>query len=325
MVTAFDPNTSTVHSAVRIPASGERDVYALALHPSGHEAYVSDRFGHITRVLLTTERPLAPRSGIYPSHEASDLAILDAGLPMLAAIGTDTASTVGVVSTIDLSTGTEIDRLRFEAARPHSISVCDDQQTVLVGMDTPQAVQKLTVDAHGTITHTGLSTTARHPIATVHCAPGSQTAAVVSSTGAIIQSIDLRTMKTVATRPLAAQSADPIGPPLGLSGVFTAEGSRFLVRSERGDFTGVGFIEAFRYDPVSGHFGRRLGHTRIDPTATSSRGTSELAISPDGRRLYVPLPGSDEVRVLDAASLSFITTLGGPDFDGPFSVVVGGQ
>lgn len=325
MVTAFDPNTSTVYGAVRIPAGGERDVYALALHPSGREAYVSDRFGRITRALLTAERPPAPRSGIYPSHEASDLAILDADRLMLVAIGTDTASTVGVASTIDLSTGAEIDRLRFEEDRLHSISVCDDQQTVLVGTDMPHAVQKLTVDTRGTITHTGLAASTRHPVATVHCAPGSQTAVVVSSTGAVIQSIDLRTMATVATRPLAAQSADPIGPPLGLSGVFTAAGHRFLARSERGDFTGVGFIESFRYDPVSGHLGRRLRRTRIAPTATSSRGTSEIAISPDGRRLYVPLPGPDEVRVLDAASLSFITTLGGPDFDGPFSVVIGGQ
>jgi DNA-binding beta-propeller fold protein YncE len=59
--------------------------------------------------------------------------------------------------------------------------------------------------------------------------------------------------------------------------------------------------------------------------AASSRGTSEVALSPDGRRLYVPLPGTDAVRVLDAVSLDVVTTFGGSDVDGPFSIVTGGQ
>ncbi len=325
MVTAFDPNTNVVHGAVRVPAGGERDVYALALHPSGQEAYVSDRFGRITRVALTTDGPPDPGSVFYPSHEASDLAVLDRDPMLLVAIGTDTASTVNVVSTIDPVTGKEIDRLRFEDARLHTVSACDDGATVLVGTDAPQAVHKLTVDARGDVTHAGSVLSIHHPIATVYCAPGSQSAVAVSSTGAALRSFAVGTMSSVSTRALAAQSAKPIGPPLGLSGAFAPRGDRFFARSERGDFTGVGFIEAFRFDAASGRIGQRVRRTRVDPMAASSRGTSEVALSPDGRRLYVPLPGPDAVRVLDAVSLSFITTLGGPDFDGPFSVVIGGQ
>ena len=325
MVTAFNPNTSAVHGSTRIPASGERDVYAMALHPSGRTAYVSDRFGRITQVALSAERPPDPGVRIYPSHEASDLAVLERRPMMLVAIGTDTASTVGVVSTIHLDTHEEVDRLRFERAQLYSVSVCDDQKTVLVGTDAPQAVHKLTVDARGTVTHTESQFPTRYPVATVHCAPGSQTAVAVSSTGAIVQSFEVDTMTGLATRALAAQSADPIGPPLGLSGVFTSSGHRFFARSERGDFVGVGFVEAFPYDMASGMFGSDPQHTRVDPTAASSRGTNEIALSPDGRRLYVPLPGSDEVRVLDAGSLSHVTTLEGPNFDGPFSILSPGR
>jgi len=294
----------------------------MALHPSGREAYVSDRLGRITRVALAAERAPDPDARIYPSHEASDLAVLGRSPMMLVAIGTDTASTVGVVSTINLDTREEIDRLRFEKARLYSVSVCDDQKTVLVGTDAPQAVHKLTVDAHGTVTRTESQFPMRYPVATVHCAPGSQTAVAVSSTGAIIQSFKVDTMTGMATRALAAQSADPIGPPLGLSGVFTPNGDRFFARSERGDFVGVGFVEAFPYDAASGMLGSDPRRARVDPTAASSRGTNEIALSPDGRRLYVPLPGSDEVHVLDAGSLSHLTTLDGPHLDGPFSIVV---
>jgi YVTN family beta-propeller protein len=322
-VAAFDPVAHTVHGAVRVPASGDRDVYALALHPTGREAYVSDRFGRITRLALTLSTPPTTAARIYPSHSASDLAVLDGDPPLLVAIGTDTASTVGVASTISLKDNAEIDRLRFDDARVHSVTVCDDASTVLIGTDAPHAVHKLAVSDRGQLTRTGATLVTQHPVATVHCAPGSQTAIVVSSRGAVIQSFDVGAMTSVATRDLAAQSAEPIEPPLGLSGVFTPSGNRFYVRSERGDFTGVGFVEAFPYDATTGRLGRASRRARVEPTATSSLGTSELALSPDGSRLYVPLPGSDRVRVLDA-SLSFITTIGGVDIDGPFGIAIGG-
>lgn len=324
-VTAFDPITLAVQGAVRVRPGGERAVYALALHPTQAEAYVSNRFGRIARLTLAPTAPPRPGPTIYPSHTAADLAVVHTDRVLLVATGVDTASTAGVVSSIDVATGAEIDRLNLGRATPVAVAACDDQTTVLVGTDDPQAVHKLTVGPTGQLTRAAVTFPVQRPLANVHCAPGAQAAVAVSSVGATIQSFAVASMTGVSARDLAARTADPVQPPLGLSGVFAPGGHRFFVRSERGDFTGVGFVEAFDFDATTGALGPVRQRARLAPTATTARGTGAVAISADGSRLYVTEPFNDRVLVLNATTLEPVATLRAPSFNGPFSIVVRGE
>lgn len=328
-VTTFDPNTSATQGNVNVSSRGGRDVYALAIGPLGNQAYVSDRSGTIRRVTLSGSAPSLAGAAITPSNTASDLASVENNFLMLIAIGTDPAfaGSEGIMSTINLADGSELDTFDFGDTIPYSVDVCDDSETVLVGTAAPQAVHKFTVNNRGELSRTGSTFSARHPVANVYCAPGSQTGIAVSSVGATMQSFDVGSMGGIDTRNLAGQSATPVGSqPIGLSGVFAPSGNRFFVRSERGDFGGNGFVEAFSVDATTGALGASaLQQTSVAPLASASRGTDEIAISADGNRLYVTDRNNDRVLVLNPSTLSTITTISGTDIDAPFSIVIGGS
>lgn len=324
-ITTFAPDANTFLGSVIVPSRGDRDAYALAIDPSGAQAYVSNRFGLIRRVALAGSTPMISGVPITPSHTASALAMMETGPRMLVAVGTDTASSAGALSTIDPETGAERDRISLGDTTPYTVAACDDGRTVLVGTDAPQAVHAFTVDDEGRLDQEDATLTTPHPIANVYCAPGSQAGVVVFSADATMQSFRISSMTGMDTRRLAARSAAPVrSQPLGLSGVFSPDGTRFFVRSERGDFTGTGFVEAFAFDAATGALGSVLQQASVAPLAAASRGTDEIAISADGRRLYVTDARNDQVRVLDAATLSAVDTMGGADLDAPFSIVVGG-
>lgn len=324
-VVTFDPSAQAVRAGINAPSRGDRDAYALVISPEGHRAYVSNRLGRIYRVMLDGAAPAMARAPISPSHTASDLAAMDNGRPVLVAVGTDTASTGGVVSTIHVEDGVELGRLALGEATPYTVDVCDDNRTVLVGTDAPHAIRKLTVHDDGRLQPTGSMLVVRNPVSNVYCAPGSQTGLVVSSMGATIQSFTIGAMKGIDARDLAGQSGPARSLPLGLSGVFTPDGTRFFVRSERGDFIGNGFVEAFEVDPVTGALGTNPTRTDVAPVASASRGTQEIALRADGRQLYVTDPRNDRVLVLDPSSLATIATLSGPRIDAPFGIALSGR
>lgn len=321
-VAVVEAHTGVLKATLRVPASGDRDVFALALSPSGQTAFVSDRMGQVVRLARDNDSLAIDGPPFRPSHTAAALAVSASRRPVLIAVGTDTASVAGVVSVLDPAQGTEIDRHSLGESTPYAVDVCDDDATVLVATATPHAVHKLTLDARGRLTHTEALVEVNQPIANVYCAPGSRTGTIVTSAGATLHAFNVESMTTVTTRNLAAQSAEPVATPLGLSGVFAPDGSRFFVRSERGDFGGVGFVEAFDFDAATGSLGFDPQRTRVAPTATASRGTNALAISPDGTRLYVTDTHRDRMLVLDPATLSSIETLSDTGLDGPFGIVV---
>lgn len=328
-VTAFDPSTNAIQGNVNVSARGGRDVYALAIGPTGNQVYVSNRLGRIRRVTLSGSAPTLSGTPITPSNTASDLASVENNFLMLVAVGTDTAFTTsdGIMSTINLADGSELDTFDFGDTIPYSVDVCDDSQTVLVGTAAPQAVHKFTVDSRGELTRTGSTFSVRNPVANVYCAPGSQMGIVVSSVGATMQSFDIGAMSGIDTRNLAGQSASPVSSqPIGLSGVFAPNGNRFFVRSERGDLTGNGFVEAFDFDAATGGLGlSAVQQASVAPLASASRGTDEIAISADGNRLYVTDRSNDQVLVLNPSTLSTITTISGSNIDAPFGIVIGGS
>jgi YVTN family beta-propeller protein len=324
VVAAFDTGTHTARGGINVPSTGDRDAYAFAIDPSGAHAYVSNRFDRIHRVAFGDTALSVSGTLITASHTASDLAMMTTGPRLLVAVGIDTASTAGVLSTIDPATGTELDRARLGNATPYSVAACDDGRTVLVGTDAPQAVHKFTLDDRGRLKRADAALTVRHSVANVYCAPGSQTGMIVFSASASLQSFDVRSMRGVGTRRLAAQSATPVrSSPFGLSGVFARDGGRFFARSERGDFTGTGFVEAFDVDAATGVLGPATHRRTVEPLAAASRGTDEIAISADGSRLYVTDAHEDRVLVLDPHSLAPIDTISGLG-DAPFGIAVGG-
>jgi YVTN family beta-propeller protein len=326
-IAVFDPASSSLGGTLAVPSRRSSDVYALAVPSLGNRVYVSDRRGEIHPVSLSGSTPSSGGSAFSASTTAFDIDMVDDNPLMLISVGTDpnTSAQVAVAAT-QLVNGRAIASVTLGNGVAHTVDVCDDRETVLVGTSSPEAVHKLTVDGQGQLTRTGMQFSVQNPVANVHCAPGSAAGVVVSSAGATIQSFEIGSMSGVHTRDLAAVSASgsPGFDPVGQSGVFSPSGDRFFARSERGDFTGDGFVEAFEFDPASGTLTATGQQASVAPFGSASRGTGEIAINGDGTRLFVTDRSNDGVLVLDPSSLSNLSTITGPDIDAPFTVLVGG-
>lgn len=315
-LTVLDPQDPALGAQLSVA-----EHYALAIDNIANRAYASDRRGTIHSIDSLDEAPAVSSSPLAMSHTAAALAVR---YPLLiVAIGTRQQRSEGVVSTSVL-TNSDVDEVSLGSNVPYAVEVCDDNETVLVGLST--TVRKFTVDDSGSLTDTGASFNAQNPLSNVYCAPGSNTAVVVSSVTANLRSLDTATMDEVDVRGLAARSstARP-GQPIGLSGVFAPDGQRFYVRSERGDVTGDGFVESFSFTPGTGALGSNPNRVEVEPLGFTSRGVHHLALSLNGERLFVTEPGQGRVRVFDALSLTQTDTLTGPDFETPLTIVIGGK
>jgi len=315
-LTVLDPQDPSLGAQLSV---AER--YALAIDNIANRAYASDRRGTIHIVDSLDEAPAVSSSPLAMSHTASALAVRYPSL--IVAIGTRQQGSEGVVSTSVL-TNSDIDEVSLGSNVPYAVDVCDDNETILVGLST--AVRKFTVDDSGSLTDTGELFNAQNPLSNVYCAPGSETAVVVSSVTAYLRSFDVSSMNEVDVRESAARSSTAqLGQPIGLSSAFAPDGQQFYVRSERGDFTGDGFVESFSFTPNTGALGSNPDRVEVEPFGFTSRGVHHLALSLNGERLFVTEHRQDRVRVFDASSLTQTDTLTGPGFENPLTIVIGGE
>ncbi len=212
-ITAFDPNAVTLQGGVGISRGSNAENYAIAINPLGHRGYVSDELSPTIHAVSLESMPPTAQNTFNATHSASLLAAFPGQQAlMLVAAGMDGRQ--GVVSTMTV-TGNQIDRIKLgRDTRPAAITLCDDEKTLLVAVDVPHEVRKLTVANDGSLSSTGNSYSLKHGTraADVLCAPGSGTGVVIighagpsggSGAQAYAESFDVSSMSRLHTQRLS--------------------------------------------------------------------------------------------------------------------------
>jgi DNA-binding beta-propeller fold protein YncE len=174
---------------------------------------------------------------------------------------------------------------------------------VLIVSSSTNSTRRLTIDSNGNLTDTGEILVSSSPL-NVHGAPGATSGFVVSFSNNV-QSFMLPRLTPVDRRTLSGLWG-------GASGLVHPAGDRIYVRSSDGP------VDVFTYNSVTG----ALGSTPLlsFPTASTSPfyGIHQMAITPDGNKLYVPQPHA--LAVYDASTGHVLTSITHPAIVQPTGV-----
>ena len=304
-VTVFDADTNQVLGTVNIPTatSGLGDAVVTSDQRRGFVAGFDTQFVYV--IDLTTSPPslAAGTNPITLSHNGLDMALSADDKFLLVAGG---ASPPYPISVVNLATLTEVSKFST-GDYANAIDVCDNG-LVLVTSPNLGGVSLFLMDASGSVVSVGQQLFVGYPI-NVYCAPGSKSGVLVDGLG-IVQSFALPGLVPVATAPLSTAS--------GQSGAINPAGDRVYIRSD--PFHAAGTIDAFVFDSTTGAIGAAPSFTIPTQGQWQLNGVEQLAISPDGSKLYVAQPAA--VDVYDAHNGVLLATIIDPNIVDPAGVAV---
>ncbi len=191
------------------------------------------------------------------------------------------------LSIVDIASRSQVATFRFPAD-PISVETCSDG-SVLVNT-FPSSLYRLTLNASGAPSDTGDLLALDTDDMNVSCSPGGQSGVAVNISGSI-QSFKIPGLVPVDTRSLGAA---------GISAVFSPAGDRFYVRS-------VSTVKGFTFDQATGALGASPFLTIPIAAANAFFGIDQMAIHPNGTKLYVSQGGN--LNIYDAMTGSLLKTL----------------
>jgi len=169
---------------------------------------------------------------------------------------------------------------------------------VLVTSASFETVRRLTIDGTGTLTDTGDVLASGGEPNNVFCAPGGTSGIAITRDAGELRSFTIPGLGLVDVRPLSGR--------FGISGQINPAGDRVFARDNFG-----GFVDVFDYDSGAGALGALpLFRIRILDTPTFF-GMDQLALRPDGTKLYVSQPGA--LNVYDAGTGGLLGPIGDPN------------
>jgi len=297
-VTVFEADTDTILGTVPIPVFGRLSSDCSIALDEGL-GFVTD-FRSQLWVVDLAELDLA--AGVNPirlSNRGEDTSLSPDGRFLAVCDG----ALVQPVSVVDIATRVEVDTF-YLGHDCNAVEVCDDG-SVLVTSLLAQSVRRLVLDSAGSLSDTGETLSLAGQPNDVACAPGSGSGVVVTRFGSQFQSFALPGLTPVDTR-------SPSGA-FGISSAFDDGGDKVFVRSNNS-----GYVDRFAVDSASGVLGasRELSIPVLNtPTLF---GVDQVAVHPDGSKLYVSQPGS--LDVYDAASGAFLSSLSTPGMITPTGI-----
>jgi hypothetical protein len=277
-VTSFDADTGTVFGTVDIPNPDRVGDCAILVSAASNRAFVTNFDNQLWQVDLGTAPPTIASlaSGIPIANHGEDVSLSPDGRYAVTCDGFDPAP----VSVVDTVSGAEV--ATFDLGTDcNSVDVCDDR-SVLVTSFFAGTVRRLVLGLDGQLSDTGESSFVGQP-GNVACAPGSTTAVVVDRLTSAVLSFGIPGLGSLDTATLSTFDAQ--------SAVFDSSGTSLFARASGGA------VDAFDY--ASGAFSPRWS-VPVPPVDTLF-GTDQLAVHPDGLKLYVPAAG-EGVLVLDTAT-----------------------
>lgn len=282
VVIAFDVDSGEVFGAARIPDGLTSGDCTISTSPTETRAFVTDFNSQLWSFDLTKSPPES--SGPIPiSNPGEDVALSPDRSFAVVCDGSNFAP----VSVIDVVDGVEVDAFDL-GSDCNSVDVCSDGSVLVTS--TSGNVRRLLLDGSGTLSDTGEIMFVDFPV-NVACAPGAASGIVALPDSGAIQSFTVPGLAPVDVRTAFIVQTVIVAP----------DGTRAFARSA------LGGIDAFEYDEMTGMFGAQLFSVPVTEVSTFY-GIDQLAVHPDGSRLYVPSSG-EGVQVLDAASGATLSTI----------------
>jgi WD40 repeat protein len=297
-VTIFDADTDTVLGTVTLPNPGPT-VGDCSLALDRGLGFVTDFDYHIWAIDIAG---LSLAAGINPiaiSNMSEDTSLSPDGKFLVTCDG----ALPQPVSVVDVDTGAEIHTFSL-GHECNSVEVCDDGSVLVTGLNS-KTVRRLTLDATGTLSDTGESMTLWGQPNNVVCAPGSTSGVVMSRSYSVLNAFTLPGM--VPADQLMATGR------FGVSMAMSPTGDVLYTRSNQ-----RGWVNAFQYNPDTGTLGATpdlaIGIFETSPFF----GIDQMAIHPDGEKLYVSQPGI--LNVYDASTGILLDSITGPGIAAPTGV-----
>ncbi|MCO6060213.1 hypothetical protein NG726_26590 [Pseudomonas sp. MOB-449] len=288
----FDADSNTFLGAVPINGALITDVI---IDPNQARGYIADLFNIWVIDLAASPPRLAGGTNPIPiSIPAFDLSLNQNGRFLL-------ASSTGIV-VVDTAAGAQISAFSI-GSDTSAVDVCGNG-SVLAQAFNDGLIRRLTLSPTGELTDTGEALTAISP-ANVLCSRNGITGAVITNLKQLssfrtsgMQLVDTRTFTGIFAMSMAIPNA----------------GNTLYART-----TG-GFVDAFGFDSTTGALAQSPRFAIPVLSGTDFLGIDQVAVTPDGARLYVPQPQS--IAVYDAATGAQLASITAQAIVDPLAVAV---
>jgi Ca2+-binding RTX toxin-like protein len=303
-VIMFDADTHAVLGTVPItPSPFEAATGDVLITPDQTRGFVTN-FDHKVFVIdLTTSPPslAAGRNPIPISNFGEDISISPGGKFLVVSDGNN----VEPISIVDIATQAEISTFST-GSDTNSVDVCSDGSVLATSFDS-DTVRRLTLSATGTLTDTGEVVSVSNPV-NVYCAPGAASGVVLQlGEGGAVASFAIPGLLPIDTRPLSTGTV--------ISGTINPTGNRVFARSG-----GIGSIDVFDFNSATGALGASPLLTIPVAEANPFLGIEQIALHPNGGKLFVSEPGA--LNVYDPNTGAFLASITDPNIVEPTGVTV---
>ncbi len=289
-VTVFDADTLAVLGSVTLTA-GSSTVNGVpvttgdcTITEDNARAFVTDVTSRVHVIDLTTSPPiLASAPNPIPMANSGFDAAISPDEKYLVVAGTG----LQPLSVIDIASQTQLGPVSVAGAGNghNSVDVCSDGSILATSSQT-QAVHRATIDGTGAVTATAEFLTGTFQQRNAHCAPNAKSGVVVSTND--IRSFTIPGLALADTRAVGGTH---------LSAAFNPAGDRLYVRT-------TSQIAAFSFNSATGALGAAPVFTISVTSINSIPGMDQIAVHPDGGKLYVgsTVGAVHQLLVFDAAT-----------------------
>jgi WD40 repeat protein len=245
-------------------------------------AFVTDLTSRVHVIDLTVPGLAPGPNSVSIDNPGTDVAISPDEKFLVVAGGTS----VLPLSVIDIATRTNIGTASVTGSDHNSMDVCGDGSVLATSL-TAGELRRATIDGNGVVTNTADVLSGLVVPRNVTCAPNSKSGVLVDHN--IVRSFTIPGLASAGTQGVAG----------AIAAAFNPAGNSVYVRT-------VDAVLAFSFNATTGAFGPLL-FTITPLSATTFYGIDQIAISPDGGKLYVGANG--QISVFDAATGGALTPI----------------
>jgi hypothetical protein len=332
-VVVFDADNDHVIGAVPIPGDPGLPLFDCEIAAGVGLGFVSDFDNQRIWVVDLWATPPGLANGGQPIAITTyplDLTLTPDERFLLAADGNGPGEPLSIV---DVALLQEIGTWSFgAAANPSSVHACPDGSVLVTELTSPTTtiVRRFAVDAAGDLTDTGesLPDVAAPDINNIVCTSFGQD--VPGAKGVVAVYTSRRANQRLGSFAVdGLVPADVVAPsgPFGIDLAISHASTWVYVRTNAtpdfgGSGPGAGFVDAFMLNPTTGRFGPTQFTIPLDRRTGTAFGVEQMAVDPEGRKLYISGLALPEIRIHHAKTGQRIGTLTAPGLGIPTGIAI---